>query len=144
MASTISWSGRSHLSIEGIEVVPANELEVAYDNSPPEVVAGQWINEKKRSVALQSLRRKRIDWRRRKVFGVPLLWIAIGVITFGIGIAMGSIVVSSVVSKDSRANRFVPLPCSFLHDAYKNIVPKSIAPSHRSSPRHEPLFQIPS
>ena len=110
MTSEHSRSGRSHLSIEGIEVVPANELEVAYDNTPPEVVENQW-NEKTRSVTLQSVRK--IKWRRKRVFGVPILRLALGIIAFTMGIAIGSIVVTAIVSKKSRADRFVP-PLNFL------------------------------
>jgi len=106
MAPIVSWSGRSQLSIEGIEVVPANELEVTYDNSAPEVVANQ-LNEKKRRVTIRSL--QRIEWRR-KACGVPVLWLVTGIIAFAIGIAIGSVVVSAVVSKESRADRFVPFP----------------------------------
>ncbi|KAE9374344.1 hypothetical protein N431DRAFT_481578 [Stipitochalara longipes BDJ] len=88
------WSKRPHFSIEGIEVVPANGLEVAFDNSP-EVVTNQW-NEKRKKVTFW--RYRRINWRRA-LGGKPLLWIAIGIITFVVGIATGGIVVSAIASK---------------------------------------------
>jgi hypothetical protein len=84
MARNVSWSKRSHLSIEGLEVCPANGLEMAFDSSSPEGVLDQWSEKKKRMAACDNqqvteINRRRMNWRK-KVFGVlPVLWIAIGI-----------------------------------------------------------------
>jgi hypothetical protein len=51
-----------------------------------------------------------MNWRK-KVFGVPVLWIAIGITTFAIGIAIGGIAVSAIASKIALPARFVPVSC---------------------------------
>jgi hypothetical protein len=102
MSSRDSWPKKPHFSIGGIEVAPAAGLEVAFDNSP-EVFSNPWT-EKRRNVPFWKYRG--INWRR-KAFGVPILWIAIGITAFVVGIATGGIIVSTIASKEkpSRAER---------------------------------------
>jgi hypothetical protein len=94
MSSKKSWSKTPHFSIGGLEVVPGAGLEVSFDSSPE--VLSKSGTETEQSGRLR--RYQRINWRR-KCFGLPILWVAIGVTAFVVGTATGGIIVSVIASK---------------------------------------------
>jgi hypothetical protein len=95
MSPKNSWSRKPHFSIGGIEVVPATGLEIPF-TSYPEVFCKPGTEEEKKDV---SRRYGNINWRR-KVFGLPIFWVGIGITAFVVGIATGGIIVTAIVSKE--------------------------------------------
>ncbi|KAN0102900.1 hypothetical protein V8E51_011213 [Hyaloscypha variabilis] len=112
---------------------------MAFDSSSPEGVLDQWSEKKKRMAACDNqqvteINRRRMNWRK-KVFGVlPVLWIAIGITTFAIGIAIGGIAVSATASEIApQASSQSPLNLS------STSSPSHTTTSSRPSPRSTSL-----
>ena len=93
MPTKLSWSKRPHFSIGGLEVVPDTGLEVAL-GCAPEVYSKHELERGK----MRPASRLRNGLSKRKTVGWPTIWIATGIMTFVIGIALGGTVVSIITS----------------------------------------------